>query len=168
METAIRLALSNPSVTFLLLGLAASAAAIARMPQPRTSGAIFEALLRWFIFFSIGCAMFYNFVMHVFFGAMAARFIGWADSPFQSEVGLASLGFALIAFIAFRGDWQVRLASIAGPSCFLAGAGIGHVLSIANTRDMAPGNAGVVLYADFLVPAAGFLLLWLAYRTRRQ
>ena len=168
MKAFIRAALSNPSITFFLVGLVASAIAIARMPASRTAGAVFEALLRWFIFFSIGCAMFYNFVMHVFFGAMAARFIGWADSPFQAEVGLASLGFAVIAFIAFRGDWQVRLASIAGPACFLAGAGIGHVFAIATTHNMAPGNAGVVLYADFLVPAAGFLLLWLAHRTRRQ
>lgn len=168
METAIRLVLSNPGVTFFVLGLAASAVAIARMPAPRAGGAVFDALLRWFIFFSIACAMLYNFAMHVFFGQMSAKFIGWADSPFQTEVGLASLGFAAVGFLAFRGDWQVRLASIVGPACFLAGAGIGHVYQIATTRNMAPGNAGVVLYADFLVPAIGFLLLWLAYRTRSR
>ncbi len=166
MESFIRLVLGNPSVTFLVLGLAASALAIARMPSPRAPGMVRESLLRWFLFFSIGCAMLYNFVLHVFFGEMTARIIGWANSPFQVEVGLASLGFAVVGFMAFRGDWQVRLASIAGPACFLVGAGIGHIYQIATTRNMAPGNAGTVLYTDFLVPAIGFTLLALAYRSR--
>jgi hypothetical protein len=33
---------------------------------------------------------------------------------------------------------------------------------------MAPGNAGVVLYTDFLVPIIGFWLLWLAWRAARE
>jgi hypothetical protein len=41
--------------------------------------------------------------MHVFFGEMTGRFIGWADSPFQTEVGVASPGFAVVGFLAFRG-----------------------------------------------------------------
>ena len=160
--------LGNPTVTFLVIGLLASGVAIARLPVPRSRAGVFESLLRWFLFFSIGCAMLYNFVMHVFFHEMSARFIGWADSPFQIEVGLASLGFAVVGFLAFRGDWQVRLASIAGPACFLVGAGIGHLYQIATTRNMAPGNAGVVLYTDFLVPAIRFVLLGLAYRSRAR
>jgi uncharacterized protein DUF6790 len=158
--------LGNFTVTFLVIGFVVSGIAIARLRAPRPRAAIYESLLRWFLFFSIGCSMLYNFVAHVFFHEKVAQIIGWADSPFQIEVGLASLGFAVVGFIAFRGDWQVRLASIAGPACFLAGAGIGHVYQIATTHNMAPGNAGAVLYTDFLVPAIGFALLWLAYRSR--
>ncbi len=50
----------------------------------------------------------------------------------------------------------------------LWGAAGAHIHSMIVSHNFAPGNAGVVLYADFLVPAAGFLLLWLAHRTRRQ
>ena len=32
---------------------------------------------------------------------------------------------------------------------------------------MAPGNAGVILYTDFLVPLIGFVLLWFAWRATR-
>lgn len=164
MASAIAFVLGNFTLTFLVIGFAVSAVAIARMPSPRSRAAIHEALLRWFIFFSIGVANVYNFVCHVFFHEMTARMIGWADSPFQIEVGLASLGFAAVGFLAFRGDWQVRFASILGPSIFLVGAGIGHLYQIATTHNMAPGNAGVILYTDFIVPALGFLLLWLAWR----
>jgi hypothetical protein len=140
MEAAIRAVLSNFTIT------------------------LYDALLRWFLFFSIGVSMLYNFVLHVFFGEMTARFIGWADSPFQTEVGLASLGFAAVGFLGFRGGFEARLAALAGPACFLWGAGLGHVYQIATTRNMAPGNAGTILYTDFLLPAIGFALLWLARR----
>lgn len=168
MASAIGFVLGNFTLTFLVIGFVVSAVAIARMPSPRTATEVYDAFLRWFIFFSIGASNVYNFVMHVFFHEFTARIIGWADSPFQIEVGLASLGFAVVGFIAFRGDWQVRLASIVGPSIFLVGAGIGHIYQIVTAHNMAPGNAGVILYTDFIVPALGFLLLWLAWRSARQ
>ena len=102
MEAAVRAVLSNPSLTFFVLGLVAAGVGIARLPLPRTAAAVRDALLRWYLFFSIGAGMLYNFVVHVFFGASTARFIGWADSPFQTEVGLASLGFSAVGFFAFR------------------------------------------------------------------
>lgn len=164
MEAVIRAVLSNFTVTALVLGLAVALAAIARLAPPRTRAAVAEPLLRWHLFFAIGVAMLYNFVMHVFFGASTARFIGWADSPFQTEVGLASLGFAVVGFMAFRGDAPVRLAAIVGPGCFLAGAGVGHLRDIAATGNLAPGSAGSVLYTDFLTPIVGLALWWLRYR----
>ena len=48
---------------------------------------------------------FYNFVMHVFFGDMAAKFIGWQNSPFQAEVGIPH--HELVAFSDLvRGVWK--------------------------------------------------------------
>lgn len=163
----IAFVLGNFTLTFLVVGFLVSAVAIARLPAPRSHAAIWDALLRWFIFFSIGVANVYNFVMHVFFSEFTAKIIGWANSPFQIEVGLASLGFAVVGFMAFRGDWQVRTASIVGPACFLIGAGIGHLYQIATVHNMAPGNAGVILYTDFIVPLLGFVLLWGAWRAAR-
>lgn len=160
MEAVIRAVLSNPSLTFLVLGLVAAGVAIARRPAPRVTAFVYDALLRWYLFFSIGAGMLYNFVVHVFFGASTARFIGWADSPFQTEVGLASLGFSAVGFFAQRRGFDARLAAVLGPACFLVGAGVGHVRQIVLTGNLAAGNAGVVLYTDFLLPLLGFALLW--------
>ncbi|MEJ0093750.1 MAG: DUF6790 family protein [Methylocella sp.] len=156
--------LSNFTVTFLVIGLIFSIIAIARSPRP-VSGAMFiEKLLSWFIFFSIGVGYFYNFIVHVFFGRMAAEFIGWADSPFQYEVGVASLGFSVIGFLAaFRG-FDLRLAAVTGFSIFTLGAAAGHVRQMATAHDFAPGNAGVIFYTDLIVPMFGLLLLWLQLR----
>jgi hypothetical protein len=164
LESFVRAVLSNFTVTCLVLALVAAALTIACAPAPRGRDVVREALLRWYVVFCVGVGMLYNFVMHVFFGESTARFIGWADSPFQTEVGLASLGFAAVGFLAFRGDAGMRLAAILGPACFLVGAGVGHLYQIATSHNLAPGNAGSVLYTDFLVPAAGFALWWLRYR----
>ena len=114
---------------------------------------IVEALFSYFLLFSIAIANFYNFVLHVFFGKMTAAFIGWEDSPFQLEVGFASLGFAAVGLLAFKGSFDMRLAAVLGPACFLWGAAAGHVYQMIAAHNFAPGNAGVIFYSDILVPA---------------
>jgi hypothetical protein len=162
MQSAIRFVLSNFTLTFLVIGLIASAIAYSSKSAPRTRTQVIEALFSWFLFFSIGASYFYNFVMHVFFGDMAARFIGWANSPFQAEVGFASLGFSIVGFLAFRGDRGLRKAAVIGPSIFLLGAAFGHVYQMVTAHNFAPGNAGVIFWTDILLPVIGFMLLWMS------
>ncbi len=45
-----------------------------------------EKLLGWHVFWNIGVSYLVNFVFHSFFGGLAAKFIGWQDSPFQFDV----------------------------------------------------------------------------------
>ncbi|MFC4353004.1 DUF6790 family protein [Fodinicurvata halophila] len=160
MEAFVSFVLSNFTLSFFVLGLLVAGLALLRLKKPPTREDVAEALLAWFLFFSIGISFLYNFVMHVFFGAMAAAFIGWADSPFQAEVGFASLGFAVVGFLAWRGGFGLRLAAVVGPACFLWGAAGGHVYQMITAGNFAPGNAGVIFYSDILIPLIGFALLW--------
>jgi hypothetical protein len=164
MADMIRFVLGNFTLTFLIIGLVASAVALLRAPKPLTAAATVEALLFYFLLFSIGFSFLYNFVVHVFFGDVAARMIGWADSPFQAEVGFASLGFSAVGFLACWRSFDLRLAAIVGPALFLLGAAGGHIYQIAVAHNFAPGNAGVILYTDIAIPLIGFGLLWLQHR----
>jgi hypothetical protein len=163
---AIRFALSNFTLTFLLIGLVFSAIAIARAPRPVSAAVVVEKLISWFVFFTVGVSLLYNFVMHGFFGQMAAAFIGWADSPFQFEVATASLGFAVVGFIAAFRSWDLRLAAILGPGIFMLGAAVGHIREM-SAGNFAPGNAGIMFYSDIVLPLIGAVLLWLQYRLGR-
>ena len=160
MKDAIAFVVGNFTLTFFVLGLLASAIALRRATE-RSRAAIVEALFSYFLLFSIGFANFYNFVLHVFFGEMTARFIGWENSPFQLEVGFASLGFAVLGFLAFKGSFDLRLAAVVGPACFLWGAAGGHVYQMIKAHNFAPGNAGIIFYSDILIPLVGLLFLWL-------
>jgi hypothetical protein len=164
MANLIRFSLQNFTLTLLVIGLLASVVSLLRRPRPWTTPVVVEALLAYFVLVSIGVSYFYNFVAHVFFSEMAARFIGWPDSPFQREVGFASLGFSVVGLLAFRGSSDIRIAAIAGPACFLLGAAGGHILEAVTKGNYAPGNVGVVLYTDILLPIIGFTLLWLQRR----
>jgi hypothetical protein len=167
MKDAIVFVLGNFTLTFFVLGLLASAVALWHARPPRGAAVIVETLFSYFLLFSIGLANFYNFVFHVFFGKTAADFIGWADSPFQLEVGFASLGMAAVGLLAFRGSFDMRLAAIVAPACFLWGAAGVHVYQMTAAHNFAPGNAGVIFYSDILVPVLGFIFLWMQRRTAR-
>ena len=168
MRSMIAFILGNFTLTFFVLGLIASAIALAFSRERRTRPVIIEALFSYFLLFSIAFSYFYNFVFHVFFGELAAKFIGWADSPFQLEVGFASLGFAVVGLLAFKGSRDMRIAAIVGPACFLWGAAGGHIHEMIATRNFAPGNAGIIFYSDILVPVLGFIFLWLQRPSSRK
>ena len=160
MASLIKFALGNFTLTFFVLGLIAALIAVARKPDGFTRAKLAEELLAYFILFSIGFSYLYNFVFHVFFGVMAAGFIGWANSPFQAEVGYASLGFAAVGLLAFKGGCCVRFAAILGPAMFPWGAAVGHIHDMLAHGNYAPGNAGIMLYSDLLLPLIGFGFLW--------
>lgn len=164
MQQIITFLLSNFTLTFFVLGLIAAMISVSRQLRFRERAMVSEALLSWFLFFALGVTFLYNFVMHVFFSSVAASFIGWQTSPFQKEVGFASLGFSVVGFLAFRGKFGTRLAALVGPTCFLWGAATGHVAQMVEAHNYAPGNAGIIFYTDILIPVFGFILLWLRYR----
>ena len=167
MSDLIQFVMENFTLSFLVLGLITSGFTLLRKPRPISQATIVEAFFSWFLFFSIGCSFFYNFIMHSFFGEIAASFIGWSQSPFQFEVGTASLGYAVVGFLAFRGSLGMRAAAVVGPSMFLLGAAGGHIYQMITTHNFAPGNAGVIFYTDILIPIIGFVLLGLQCRYQR-
>lgn len=160
MRSIIVFILSNYALSFLILGFIASGIVVLREPKRRDIAV--EALLSYYLLFAIGLCFLYNFIMHVFFQGMASRFIGWAPSPFETEVGTASLGYAVVALLAFKGSYGLRVGAIIGPSIFTLGAAAGHIHQMVTAHNFSSGNAGPVFYTDIIVPLIGFALLRMA------
>jgi hypothetical protein len=133
--------------------------AILRAPRPITFRLIIDKLLRYLFVFPLGVQGLWAFLSHVFMPEEAANAIGWEPSPFQYEVGVANLGLALASFYAAFKGFEARAATAIAAACFLAGAGVGHLMDIAQGDNLAPGNAGPILYTDFLTPIAILVLL---------
>ena len=159
----LKFVLSNFTLTFLVIGLLCSFAVLSLKPKPLQKQQIIEAIFSYFLLFSIGISYLYNFTMHVFFAEMSAAFIGWENSPFQYEVGFASLGFGVVGLIAFRQGLAFRAAAIIGPSLFLWGAAGGHVYQMITSHNFSPGNAGVIFWTDIILPIIAFVLLYQQY-----
>ena len=148
MRDFIAFVMGNFTLTFFVLGLIASAIALAFHRGPRTSKVVVETLFKWFLFFSIGISYLYNAVFHTVFGEMTAKLIGWADSPFQLEVGFASLGFGAVGLLAPWRSFDMRLAAVLGPALFLWGAAGGHIyqmVAAAIMRRAMPGSCSTAI-----------------------
>lgn len=161
----IALILSNFTVFCCLIWLLVSTVAVIRMPKPRQPHDVAEHFLGWFCFIVMGIYLIYNFIGHVFYGEMLAKFIGWPNSPFQAEVGYASLGFGVVDLFAYRGGQGIRFAAITAPAMFLWGAACGHVYQMITAGNFAPGNAGSVFWTDIIVPLVGFAIFYWRYGT---
>jgi hypothetical protein len=115
-----------------------------------------------------GVQSLWAFFCHVFISEQSAAAIGWDPSPFQFEVGVANLGLGLASLYAAFSGFGARAAIAVLAACFLGGAGVGHVIDIAQGDNLAPGNAGPILYTDFLTPIAVLVLLLLVPRSSGQ
>jgi uncharacterized protein DUF6790 len=159
----IKFSLSNFTLTFFLIGLICSCVSLIAKPKPISKKVLLESLFSYFLLFSVGIMYIYNFVFHVFFQEMAAEFIGWANSPFQAEVGFASLGFGIVGIIAFRASFGFRAAAVTAPAFFLWGAAGGHIVQMVKTHNFSPGNAGIIFWTDIFFPIIGFIFLYFQY-----
>lgn len=164
MQELIVFLISNFTLTFFLISILCTVLVLLKHRRQFNKAQIIEVCFSYFILCNIGFSYFYNFVMHVFFGDLAAHFIGWANSPFQLEVGFASLGIAITGFISFRSNIAFRTATIIVPAAFCWGAAAGHIYQIIINHNYAPGNAGIMLWYGIIMPPLAFILLWLQYK----
>ena len=164
MESFIRIIISNYFLSFLIISLIIGALSLINKPRPLTINTVSEALFSYYLLITVGINNIVNFIFHVFFGNMAAEFIGWAQSPFQAEVGFASLGIGIAGVIAFRASLPFRAATLIPPVVFSLGAAGGHIYQMITFDNFSPGNVGLVLPTDIILPIVGLVLLWLSYR----
>ena len=141
--------------------------AVWRGPRPILQVFVIDRLLRYLFIFPLGLLSLWAFTGHVFFPERAAAAIGWQPSPFQFEVGYANLGIGLASLYAAFTGFYPRVAVAIAASCFLIGAGIGHVHDIAAFGNLTEGNAGPILITDFLTPMAVLALLLAVARRPR-
>ncbi len=111
-----------------------------------------EIVYRWLAAITVGFTGIYNFVMQVFYPDLAAHVMGWTVSPFQFAVGIASLGFGLIALLSFKASLGFRLAAVIGNTCWMWGCASDHLyqMAVTNNYTMAINNSW--LWMDLLTP----------------
>jgi hypothetical protein len=92
-------------------------------------------------------------IPHIVAPDSIAASIGWeTGSPFQLELGFASLGTAILGILCLWLRGWFWLAPIVSRSVFLLGAAYVHIADILATGNLAPGNAGPILFYDIGVP----------------
>lgn len=105
-------------------------------------------------------------IPHIVFPDVIAEYIGWEPgSPFQLELGFASLGTSILGILCIWLRGWFWLAPIVSRSVFSLGAGYVHIINILEHGNMSPGNAGPILFYDIAIP---FLAVGLFITYARQ
>ena len=119
----------------------------------RTPKRVVEILLLYFLCIQWGFGAILGALPHIIVPDTIAGYIGWTPgSPFQVELGFASLGLGVLGVLCiwFRGTFW--LAPAIGRSIFLYGAAYVHISDIAAHGNLSAGNAGLPLVFDLVIP----------------
>ncbi|MGB0055726.1 MAG: DUF6790 family protein [Methyloceanibacter sp.] len=82
------------------------------------------------------------------------------QSPSSAQDTCSSFkSIRLIGVIAACRSFDMRLAAILGPACFLGGAAGVHINSMITEHNFARANAGIIFWSDILIPLIGFVFL---------
>lgn len=112
-----------------------------------------ETLLQHLLVWCIGAQGIWGATGHLFMADDVAKGIGWpTGSPFQRELGFASLGFGVAGLLCANYTGDYWLAMIIFYSIFMIGAGFGHIYELRRHGNRAKLNSGPILYTDILIP----------------
>lgn len=121
----------------------------------------FELALLYQLVFSLGVTSLVAFYGLTFMDKEIAAFTGWPSCPFEQQLANVNLGYGVLGILCiwFRGHFWT--ATILGFSIWIIGDGIQHLYHYLVHQNSAPGNVGVPLWTDFLVPITLLILLGL-------
>lgn len=151
---------------FSLLGFLIHLWSIRR--ESRTGKQILELLLLYQIVFSLGMTSLLAFIGLTFMPDYIATYMNWPACPFQQELANVNLAFATLGIMSiwYRDDFW--LATIVGFSIWILADGFHHIVQLLVYHNYSPGNLGVNLVTDLVVPIFLLTLLWLYRRIQRS
>jgi hypothetical protein len=147
---------------FLFVAAILIAAATRRPPSAA------ERYLGWILLLAVGGSGLWSGLFHILAPGVSARMIGWEQSPFQFEVGMADLAIGATAAASFWRGLGFKAAAVMTNAIFLLGDAIGHIRQMAVAGNFAPGNAGTPFFADIIIPVVTIALLIGAMRASPQ
>lgn len=127
-----------------------------------------EIVYRWMALLPLGVTMIYTFVIHAFYPELADKNIGWAASPFETEVAIADLALGVVAVLSFNASFGFRLATVLANSIFLLGCASNHIYLMIMQGNYNVGNAGSWLWLDDLILPLILLLCIIGLSRQRK
>lgn len=126
-----------------------------------------EVVLIYLFALSVAGSGIGNFFAHFFLADIVAESIGWpAGSPFQLEIAFANLAMGILGVMAVSRRDGVREATVVAVTVFSVGATVVHIMDIAATGNLAPGNS-LQNVINLLRPALLIIFLVLSRRAEQ-
>lgn len=154
-------------ITILALGIIGFFIHLFVSKEPKTALRVVRLFLLYQLVFSVGLTSLLSFIGLMFMTDFVAAYSGWPACPFEKQLANVNLGYAVLGVMCiWRGD-EFWLATIIGLSIWLVGDGIGHLADMILHGNYTPGNIGVPLYTDIIVPAI-LIILYAVYQQLKK
>lgn len=154
-------------ITILALGIIGFFIHLFVSKEPKTPLRIVRLFLLYQLVFSVGLTSLLAFFGLMFMSEFVAAYSGWPACPFEKQLANVNLGYAVLGILCiWKGD-EFWLATIIGISIWLIGDGIGHLADAILHQNYEPGNIGVPLYTDIIVPLA-LIILYIIYQRLKK
>jgi hypothetical protein len=167
-EYAVKWILTNAGIILFVIALVCS---FVRLNRARSAGRPANvASIFWseILFYTVGIGFVYYGLLHAYAQNIAAPSIGWLPSPFEYELGWIEIGLGISAIVSLWRGYDFRLAITIPFVIFSWAAAAQHIQLILCCHNMAPGNAGLILwFSDITVPLI-VLVLAMASRARNN
>lgn len=163
--------IGNYMTTLFVVGLIVATVRVLTHRGHRSPSFVSGTYVNSFLLWAVGIGQSVNFIMHSVFGDYAAKTIGWAQSPFQLELALSSLGFGVLAIILSKknSSFRGKVAVVIAQAIFGFGAAGGHIYQMIVNHDYAANNTGLLLFMDIAISAIGLaFVIWHAVARRTQ
>ena len=151
-------------LAYSVLPLALAAAQVLLDRQARPPARRVEVVLLYVFAIGVGAGGLGGGFGHLFLADLVAAAIGWPPgSPFQREMAFANLALGVLGVGALRQRDGFRTATVLATAVLGLGATVVHLMDVAATGNLAPGNT-VQNLGNVLDPVVLALLLRTARR----
>lgn len=139
-------------VLILVMGIVGFLIHLFASSKPRTPLRIVELFLLYQLIFSVGLSSFLAFFGLNFMTEFVAEYSGWPTCPFEVLLGNVNLGYGVLGILCIWLRGHFWTATILGQSIWLLADAFTHIREAIIHHNYAPGNVGMPLYTDILIP----------------
>lgn len=156
-------------LSIYFIGILATIYHLSRIPKElRTKSKVIEIILLYQIVFSLGVTSLVAFVGLTTLKDYIAEYSGWPSCPFEQQLANVNLSFGILGILAIWLRGLFWVATILGFSIWIIADGIHHLYEYLALGNSAPGNIGVPLYTDLIIPAILLFFLVLYVKAKKE
>lgn len=110
-----------------------------------------EIVYRWMALLPLGVTGVYAFVINTFYPEAVDITLGWMQSPFQYQVGVARLALGMVAILSFNASIGFRLSAVIANVTYLLGVAFIAIYQIILHGSYNLAQVGSWLWLDNMV-----------------
>ena len=156
--------IGNYFFTLLIIGLIAGLISLLSKPRPRRTSTVAEAFLSLLQAFPHRHKQPDQLRFPRFLRRYGSKVYRLGQQPVSGGSGIRKSRHRHCRSHCIQSKFTIPIRHVHSTCRFLVRRGRGHIYQMIAAHNFSPGNVGLVLPSDIIIPVVGFVFLWLSYR----